>query len=189
MSSSTIRAEFALIAAGFVKTAPYTGHGSEFVTINAGGTALEYAAAGSGAVTKILDASGSNTDTAAVNLASVAVTLAAGDKILFIVDLDVVTADHNGIVMWDGSAPFAQLGSALANQKMVISAIMGRGQVTDLDVEWVGTLNKSNTLSVIGQTGRSHVGWTSAWTLSFRSIGAVATCTFRWRVRAYQMAG
>lgn len=41
LSSATIRAEFDLISAGFVKVAPYTGHGGEIVAINAGGTAQE----------------------------------------------------------------------------------------------------------------------------------------------------
>lgn len=38
LSSSAIRGEFSNIGAGFNKIAPYTGHGSEFVTINAGAT-------------------------------------------------------------------------------------------------------------------------------------------------------
>ena len=41
LSSSVVRAEFALIAAGFTKLAGYTGNGGKAVLINAGGTAQE----------------------------------------------------------------------------------------------------------------------------------------------------
>lgn len=87
LDSAVMRARDAAYAAAFVKVAPYTGHASEFVTINAGATAQTSVTA-SAARTALGLVIGTNVQAYDATLASISLLGTAADKMMYTTGVD-----------------------------------------------------------------------------------------------------
>lgn len=160
LSSATIRAEFASVAAGFAKVAAYTGHAGELVRINAGGTAQE-----SISLAALIAAAGAITFGGA--LSGITDLTTTGNTILGNASTDTLNVGNGGIVK-DASGNTA-IGGTLAVTGIITASAGVSGNVT-------GNLTGNLTGNVTGNLTGNVTGNASTATAlqTARAINGVA---------------
>ena len=157
------------------------------------------AAGGAGAMTLLHEGTGTDTNAAAANIDTYAVSgLTAKDSLVVYVTLSSVTQDTAGVIYvyqtTDGKN-MAKLtaGVLTAGQFVQAQAVIGNSNTALTDVNGISTYGmrgNGDTAGAVAMTAQNWTtNWTGSWSIAIRHAGVTAGGTFYYRWAIYKIAG